>query len=199
MISWRAFKSPQVAPQVPVRVDNSATLTSGFAPQINQAVKDALVQELAATRVELFKAQQSATTKLVSANGHAHKNGNGSEAPVSPREACIAGLLAEGQSLLAANEAEKALKCYETVLTLHPDHPEAFIKMGGCFEKLGRNDEAIASYDCAIAVDNSMTVAHLHKGGLYNRLARYEEATRCYEKALVKPVDHSGETPTRQS
>ena len=187
-LTWRSLGlRREIAAAVPVRVESSATGTSGATP-IDQAVKAAVVQELAAMRVELAKTQPSTTNKPLATNGHADKSAD--TLMVNMHEHCLAGLLAEGQALLAANELEKALKCYDTVLTLHPDHAEAFVKMGSVLEKLGRNDEAFASYDCAIAVDDSMTVAYLHKGGLCNRLARYEEATRCYEKALLKPEQH---------
>ena len=187
-LTWRSLNLRRELAAAPVRVESSATVTSG-STHIDQAVKAAVVQELAAMRVELAKTQPSTVTKAAVTNGHADKSTD--TLMVNLHEHCVTGLLAEGQALLAANELEKALKCYDTVLTLHPDHAEAFVKMGSVLEKLGRHDEAFASYDCAIAVDDSMTVAYLHKGGLCNRLARYEEATRCYEKALVKPERNS--------
>jgi tetratricopeptide (TPR) repeat protein len=100
------------------------------------------------------------------------------------REECVANLLAEGQALLDAQEAEKALECFDVALGLDPKHAEALVKKGGALEKLGRSDEAIACYDRAIEANGALTIAHLHKGGLFNRLARYDEALQCYEQAL---------------
>ncbi|HEX3856881.1 MAG TPA: tetratricopeptide repeat protein [Verrucomicrobiae bacterium] len=100
------------------------------------------------------------------------------------REECVANLLAEGQSLLDANEPEKALECFDVALGLEPKHAEALVKKGGALEKLGRPDEAIACYDRAIEANSALTIAHLHKGGLFNRMARYDEALQCYEQAL---------------
>ena len=51
-------------------------------------------------------------------------------------------------------------------------------------EKLGREDEALASYNRAIAKDTTLVIAHLQKGGLLNRLRRYDEALESYERAL---------------
>ena len=102
----------------------------------------------------------------------------------SDRDECVASLLAEGQSLLNANEPEKALECFDQALALDPKHAETLIKKGGALEKLDRFEEAIACYDDAIAADGSMTIAYLHKGGLFNRMSRYEEALQCYEHAL---------------
>jgi tetratricopeptide (TPR) repeat protein len=109
---------------------------------------------------------------------------NGSPADADDREECVANLITEGQSLLVANEPQKALECFDVALQLQPRHAEALVKKGGALEKLGRLDDAIACYDHAIEADGSMTIAYLHKGGLFNRMARYDEALRCYEQAL---------------
>ncbi len=109
------------------------------------------------------------------------KNGN---LTASDRAECVANLLAEGQSLLDAQQPDKALECFEVALGLEPEHAEALVKKGGALEKLGRTDEAIVCYDRAIAADGTLTIALLHKGGLFNRLARYDEALQCYEQAL---------------
>jgi len=100
------------------------------------------------------------------------------------REECVANLVAEGQSLLNANEPQKALECFDVALQLHPRHAETLVKKGGALEMLGRLEDAVACYDSAIEADGAMTIAYLHKGGLFNRMARYDEALRCYEQAL---------------
>jgi tetratricopeptide (TPR) repeat protein len=100
------------------------------------------------------------------------------------RDKQVAGLLAEGQSLLNNSEPEKALACFDQALALDLKRAETLIKKADALEKLDRFEEAIACYDDAIAADNSMTIAYLHKGGLFNRMSRYEEALQCYEHAL---------------
>ena len=45
--------------------------------------------------------------------------------------------LAEGQAFLDANEAQKALECFETVLAAQPLNPEALVKKASALEKLG--------------------------------------------------------------
>ncbi len=96
----------------------------------------------------------------------------------------IAGMLADGQTLLNADQPEKALRLFDEALAIDPKHADALIKKGGALEKLERFNEAVACYDRAIAVDSSATIAYLQKGGLFNRLARYDEALKCYEQAL---------------
>jgi len=109
---------------------------------------------------------------------------NGESSAENDREECVANLIAEGQSLLDAQETEKALECFDVALGLDPKHAEALVKKGGALEKLGRMDEAISCYDRAIEANDSATIAYLQKGGLFNRMARYDEALQCYEQAL---------------
>ncbi len=133
------------------------------------------------TRPPLAETTSTAPKQNVLANGGAR---NGMSADAKDREECVANLLAEGQSLLDANEPERALECFDVALGLQPDHGDALVKKGGALEKLARLDEAIACYDRAIAANGSLTIAYLQKGGLCNRLARYDEALQCYERAL---------------
>jgi tetratricopeptide (TPR) repeat protein len=96
----------------------------------------------------------------------------------------IANLIADGQTLLNANQPEKALRLFDEALAIDPKHGDALVKRGGALEKLERFNEAVACYDRAIEADGSATIAYLQKGGLFNRLARYDEALKCYEQAL---------------
>jgi tetratricopeptide (TPR) repeat protein len=93
--------------------------------------------------------------------------------------------LAEGQAFLDANEAQKALDCFENFLAAQPQNPEALVKKASALEKLGRMDESLACCDRAIAADGAQVTAYLFKGGLLNRLQRYDEALKCYEQAML--------------
>jgi len=110
---------------------------------------------------------------------HAPANGK-----ATPQVDEISLLLAKGQSLLSLDQAQDALECFDTVLSVNPDHAEALVKKGAALEMLRRDEEALRCYDSAIAADDSLTIAYLQKGGLFNRLERYEEALICYERAL---------------
>jgi tetratricopeptide (TPR) repeat protein len=102
----------------------------------------------------------------------------------SPQSARIEMLLGKGQSLLNADKADEALACYDEILALEANHPEALVKKGAALERLKKDEEALRCYDRAIAADGSLTIAYLYKGGVYNRLERYNEALECYEQAL---------------
>jgi tetratricopeptide (TPR) repeat protein len=109
------------------------------------------------------------------ATAHSNSNGHGER---------ITGMIADAQTLLNANQPEKALRLFDEALAIDPKSADALIKKGGALERLERFNEAVACYDRAIATDGSATIAYLQKGGLFNRLARYDEALKCYEQAL---------------
>jgi tetratricopeptide (TPR) repeat protein len=92
--------------------------------------------------------------------------------------------LGKGRALLAADKPKDALSCFNEVLKLDLNHPEALVKRGAALERLKQDEEAIQCYDRAIQADGKMTLAYLYKGGVCNRLERYEEAMKCYEQAL---------------
>ena len=109
---------------------------------------------------------------------------SGSEPAQANKHARVSVLLQQAHSLVNLDNAEAAVACFDQVLALDPNHPEALVKKGAALERLHKLNEAIECYDRAIAVDSSMTTAYLHKGGLCNRLERFKDALQCYEKAL---------------
>jgi tetratricopeptide (TPR) repeat protein len=155
-------------------------VTSASVEQSNARLFD-VVDQLEKRILELKQATLAPLNETTSSAVH---EPNGVSKISDDRDECVANLLAEGQSLLVANEPQKALECFDEALGLHPKHADALVKKGGALEKLGQLDEAIACYDHAIEADGGMTIAYLHKGGLFNRLSRYDEALHCYEQAL---------------
>jgi tetratricopeptide (TPR) repeat protein len=117
----------------------------------------------------------------------------------------IAALLGKGRTLLNANKANEAVACYDEILAIEANHPEALVKKGSALERLNQDLQAIECYDRAIQADRNMALAYLSKGGVFNRLQRFDEAVECYEKALqvekqvkqpsVVRVSVSGEWP----
>lgn len=112
--------------------------------------------------------------------------GSGESSPRVPEQPTrISVLLAKGQSLVDMGKTVEALGCYNEILKIDLNHPEALVKRGAALEKLKQDDEAIQCYDRAIKADRKMTLAYLHKGAVCNRLERYEEALKCYQQALL--------------
>jgi tetratricopeptide (TPR) repeat protein len=166
---------------------NAAPLMSNAAVEQSNARLSGAVDLLQKRILELEQSIRAPLAENVQAATNGLHKDAGSKNGVSAaddRDECVANLLTEGQSLLDAQQPDKALECFEVALGLEPDHAEALVKKGGALGKMGRTDEAIACYDRAIAADETLTIAHLHKGGLFNRLARYDEALQCYEQAL---------------
>jgi tetratricopeptide (TPR) repeat protein len=159
----------------------SPSLLAGASVEQSNARLFSMVDQLEKRILEL---KQVAHAPLNGTHLSAVHETNGASQGSNDRDECVANLLAEGQSLLVANEPRKALECFDTALGLQPKHADALVKKGGALEKLGQLDEAIACYDRAIEMDGGMTIAYLHKGGLFNRLSRYDEALHCYEQAL---------------
>ena len=159
----------------------SPSLVTSASVEQSNARLFSMVDQLEKRILELKQATRASLNEPTSSAVH---EPNGAPKVSNDRDECVANLLAEGQSLLVANEPQKALECFDVALGLHPKHADALVKKGGALEKLGRLDEAIACYDRAIEVDGGMTIAYLHKGGLFNRLSRYDEALHCYEQAL---------------
>ena len=104
--------------------------------------------------------------------------------PGSDQDARITLLLGKGRSLFNTNKPMDALGCYDEILRIDLNHPEALVRKGATLERLKQDAEAIQCYDQAIAADRKMTLAYLYKGGVCNRLERYEDALKCYEQAL---------------
>jgi len=138
------------------------------------------IYELEHTTQSSLKEEANEEVKAESSNG----NGEGATIEADQETGRISMLLGKGQTLLSLDKVDEALACFDEILLLAPDHPEALVKKGSVLERLRRLDEAIECYDRAISKDSSLTIAYLHKGGLFNRLARYGEALECYEKAL---------------
>ena len=155
-------------------------VTSASVEQSNARLFN-MVDQLEKRILELKQATRAPLNETTSSAVH---ESNGAPKVSNDRDECVANLLAEGQSLLVANEPQKALECFDVALGLYPKHADVLVKKGGALEKLGQLDEAVACYDHAIEADGGMTIAYLHKGGLFNRMARYDEALHCYEQAL---------------
>ena len=110
------------------------------------------------------------------------ENGHGPLA--EKKDSAMPDPLADGQKLLDAGEAQKALESFEKVLFAQPDNAAALLKKAAALEKMSRLDEALDFCDRALKRDQSQTVAFLQKGGLLNKLNRHTEALDCFEQAL---------------
>ena len=166
-------------------MSENGALANGTVEQVNSRLVN-LLQHLEKRVVEL---EQTTATPLKEA-----LNGNGNGEPHSHPELAldstpsektdqITRLIERGQALLG-EQPEEAVRSFDEVLAMEPNHAEALVKKGTALEKLRQPQEALECYDRAIAADSTLTIAYLHKGGLCSRLEKYGEAMECYERAL---------------
>ncbi len=135
----------------------------------------------------IFEFELTTAQPLVSATANPLNGSDPSRratSPASDQAARITLLLGKGRSLFNTNKPMDALGCYDEILRIDLNHPEALVRKGATLERLKQDAEAIQCYDQAIAADRKMTLAYLYKGGVCNRLERYEDALKCYEQAL---------------
>lgn len=199
-LQWRAInRMAQLAslrPQLPA--GQSAALLNGDSPALadqtvtlsNQRLLTAIERmERKISDVEQAATQPVSVAAAPAINGNGTElnrrlNGNGSASPIPDQSARITLLLGRGRSLFNTNKLLEALSCYDEILRMELQHPEALVRKGATLERLKQDAEAIQCYDRAIAANRRMTLAYLYKGGVCNRLERYEEALQCYELAL---------------
>ena len=164
------------------------TLGAGDAPLLAAGAAELANQRLlgALERLEnrIYELEHTAHPTLTRGSAPAPETQNPPPPSEGAAPASAPGLLGKGQSLLNLDQTEAAVACFDQVLALDANHPDALIKKGVALERLRKLDEAVACYDQAIAADSSLTVAYLYKGGLFNRMERFSEALECYEKAL---------------
>ena len=170
---------PQLPPGAP----------QGLLPEGNVAADQtvALSNQRLMTAIERVERRISDFEQSWSRTPAATTNGSGDStrrAIANEQLSRIGTLLAKGQTLLDAGKPMDAMACYNEILRIDLNHPEALVKRGLVLERLKQDDEAIQCYDRAIKADRKMTLAYLHKGAVCNRLERYEEALKCYQQAL---------------
>lgn len=121
---------------------------------------------------------------LITGPPQSNSNGGAAAQQTGNGDSRLSELLRQGQEKLNERDLEGAVRCYDEVLALKANHPEALVRKGATLERLKKLNEAFECYDQAIAADQTMTLAYLHKGRLCNRLERFKEALECYEQAL---------------
>jgi tetratricopeptide (TPR) repeat protein len=191
-LQWRAvtrlveMSGPRAAGLLPGNGRGAVSLVTGAAVADANTRLFGAVDHLQKRILELEQGSRAALAEVDSAIASGQKqetpSANGSKR--NGHGDRIADMIADAQTLLNANQPEKALRLFDEALAIDPKHADALIKKGGALEKLERFNEAVACYDRAIAANGSATIAYLQKGGLFNRLARYDEALKCYEQAL---------------
>jgi ribosomal protein S12 methylthiotransferase accessory factor len=92
-----------------------------------------------------------------------------------------------GNCLLAMNEPQKALSCFDRAMKLDPapeDIPSIYSYMGLCLKELQEYREALKVLDKGITADPDRTDIHNLMGFCHFKLKEHEAAINCFEKIL---------------
>ena len=98
----------------------------------------------------------------------------------------------KGNSLGQSGRFEEAVRYYDKVLEIDPQHDEAWYSKGTILSQLGRFDEAIRCYDRAIEIDPHNSEAWNNKGASLSQSGRFEEAVPCFDRAIEINPQNAG-------
>jgi tetratricopeptide (TPR) repeat protein len=114
---------------------------------------------------------------------------------VSPKLAPALALLVAAGALgyltwLRNEDYRTAFVIWNDTVAKRPDNPRAYHNRGYAYEKLGRDDLAMADYDEALKLKDDYVETRVNRGILFRRLGRYEDALRDHAKTIeLKPRD----------
>jgi tetratricopeptide (TPR) repeat protein len=87
---------------------------------------------------------------------------------------------------------DEALRLYQRVVKLKPDHAPTYLNAGVAFYDKGDIENARKACRKALKLDPSMAAAHYNYGMICKMEGRLEEAERCFRKAIqLEPDQHN--------
>ncbi len=93
-----------------------------------------------------------------------------------------------GVSLLKLGQLQKALKCFEQALRLHPDYTDARIQLAKVMQEFGRAEEAVDQLEQVIDLEPDNGEAHISLALTHRQLGQVELAIERLEQLLnIKP------------
>jgi predicted O-linked N-acetylglucosamine transferase (SPINDLY family) len=107
-----------------------------------------------------------------------------------PGQDRIVKLFREGAGFAAKGQFREALKCFDKVLAVAPNLPDAINNRGNCLSLLGRHAEAVACYDKLLAARPDDPRARTNRANALKQLGRFEEAIADYGRALALAPNH---------
>ena len=78
----------------------------------------------------------------------------------------------------------EAIRCFDTVTQLNPNHIDAWYYKGYALDYVGKVDKAIKSYDKVLGLDPDHKDAWGNKGFALVELGKYDEAAKSYDEFL---------------
>lgn len=100
----------------------------------------------------------------------------------------------DADQLYKEGRLEQALKAYEAILAVAPDHAWAHSRIGATMAQWERLDEAEVALRRAIELDPKLAQAHSNLGNIFYKRGNYEGALQKYQDAVAinpdNPVFH---------
>ncbi len=96
---------------------------------------------------------------------------------------------AKGHLQFELEQFDDAVKTYEKLIGMVPQHPTASFNLGICYEKAGRWQEATDSFNKALATDPQRLEAQLGLGICLLHQEKPEPAIGCFDKVLARTPD----------
>lgn len=96
----------------------------------------------------------------------------------------IEDLLKQGQRELNLGNPKEAIKYFDKILEISPNHIDALIKKGNILGKIGRYHKAIECYDIVLLQDKISILALVNKGLAHHYIEEYDNAIQCYDMVL---------------
>ena len=93
----------------------------------------------------------------------------------------------EAYELQNTGHPRQAIKMFNKVLKLKPDHYWAINNLALCYHDIGEYDKALASFERIIDIDPMTGVAHLNRGLTYESMGEYQQAFNDYLEAARYP------------
>lgn len=85
-------------------------------------------------------------------------------------------------------EYDKAIQCYQKVISLNPNDADAYNNMGNDYSKKGEHAKAIECFQRVIMLQPTAADAYTNMGASYAELQDLGRAIECHEKAIeLKP------------
>lgn len=85
---------------------------------------------------------------------------------------------------LASDNFQAALAYFEEATRREPNEPDAWFRLGLCWEKIGQTDKARENYLKAISLRPAFGVALNNLGAIYNGQGKYDDALAALRKAV---------------
>lgn len=91
----------------------------------------------------------------------------------------------KGLDYLSTGQLDKALECFDNLLSLNPNDKTGHVNKGTALYRLGRFIEASESNDRALELDADYAIAWNNKGITFQRTENFDKAVECFEKATA--------------